>query len=281
MNKTFDWNRFCKVVNKDFHNIWQNYGMTMLIFTLLPLAAWLLVWALGGLGPGDNNIPASVRLVFIMSIVSFVCIMAPSRMYRTCNLPKEGIYFAMLPASKLEKYLSMILFCIVVCPLICLCGSLVLDMFLTLLPFGPYEDWFWESSFMSLFGPYPNEYMNPNAHMDDESVILANQVLYNGRFILMCIPSLIASGAMFLFTGTIFKKHKVLKTFLALWGIEFVLQIILIPFIPIFINWIDWDGPKDVEQFISWVYWGSFAINVVLAGVLLWWTGRRLKKMRY
>ena len=73
----------------------------------------------------------------------------PSRMYRTCNLQKEGIYYAMLPASKLEKYLSMLLFTIVVCPLLCFLGGMVLDYFLTLLPFGPYNKWLWQTDYLA------------------------------------------------------------------------------------------------------------------------------------
>ena len=45
MNNTFDWTRFCKVVRKDFNNIWRNAGTSLLIITLLPLGAWLFWWA--------------------------------------------------------------------------------------------------------------------------------------------------------------------------------------------------------------------------------------------
>ena len=137
MNNTFEWSRFCKVVRKDFSNIWQNAGTSLLIITLLPIAAWLLWWAFSGLSDEFPPIIPEIRWGMIVFSVGLAAIFAPSRMYRTCNLQKEGIYFAMLPASKLEKYLSMLLFTIVVCPLLCLLGGIVLDYFLTLLPIGP------------------------------------------------------------------------------------------------------------------------------------------------
>ena len=131
MNNTFEWSRFCKVVRKDFSNIWQNAGTSLLIITLLPILAWLLWWALSGIEEMPAIVP-EVRWCFIAGSVLLAAIVSPSRMYRTCNLQKEGIYFAMLPASKLEKYLSMLLFTIVICPLLCFVGSMVLDYFLTL-----------------------------------------------------------------------------------------------------------------------------------------------------
>ena len=41
MNNSFDWGRFGNLLRRDFRVIWPNFGLTMLIITLLPLAAWL------------------------------------------------------------------------------------------------------------------------------------------------------------------------------------------------------------------------------------------------
>ena len=42
MNNKFDWNRFCKVVKKDFCNLWPTFGTTMIVLASLPFAVWLL-----------------------------------------------------------------------------------------------------------------------------------------------------------------------------------------------------------------------------------------------
>ena len=36
MNNKFDWNRFCKVVKKDFCNLWPMFGTTMIVLASLP-----------------------------------------------------------------------------------------------------------------------------------------------------------------------------------------------------------------------------------------------------
>ena len=179
MNKTFDWSRFGKLVRKDFSNIWQNAGTSLLIITLLPLAVWLFWWALSGV--------------------------TPSRMYRTCNLQKEGIYYAMLPASKLEKYLSMLLFTVVICPLLCLCGSIVLDYFLTLLPFGSYNKWLWQTDYLAEGLDYYRLMVSGNVpNMDSEKVRVFTEVVTPGKVVLYGLVAYLNYVALFLFTNTIF-----------------------------------------------------------------------------
>ena len=143
MNNTFDWNRFCKVVHKDLRNLWPSFGTTMLILVALPFALWLLMWVLGG---SDIAMPADVRLMIIEYLAMFAALMAPSRLYRTWNLRGEGIYFAMLPASKLEKFVSALIYCLVVCPLAVYLGGLALDMVLTALPVGSWQSWIWQGT---------------------------------------------------------------------------------------------------------------------------------------
>ena len=111
MNNTFDWNRFCKVVKKDFRNLWPMFGTTMIVLASLPFAVWLMALVI------DRTaiITPNVRVAMIMIFSSLAALMLPSRLYRTMNLRNEGIYYAMLPASKLEKFVSMLLFTFICC----------------------------------------------------------------------------------------------------------------------------------------------------------------------
>ena len=130
MNNTFDWNRFCKVVNKDFRNLWPTFGTTAIVLATLPFAVWLLSLVISR----DFVIDPNYRVTMIMGVSSLAAVMLPSRLYRTMNLRNEGIYYAMLPASKLEKFLSMLLFTFIVAPVVVYLGSLVLDIILRLMP---------------------------------------------------------------------------------------------------------------------------------------------------
>lgn len=284
MNNTFDWTRFCKVVRKDFSNIWQNAGTSLLIITLLPILAWLLWWALSGIEEMPAIVP-EVRWCFIAGSVFLAAMVSPSRMYRTANLQKEGIYFAMLPASKLEKYLSMLLFTIVVCPLLCFLGGMVLDYFLTLLPFGPYNKWLWQTDYLAdaldgyrglVSGAFPNV---------NENTLMLVQVFTPWKVVLYALLCHLSNVALFLFTNTIFKKHKVLQTLLWTWLISFVLNIVLTPIMGAMMidgSWIEgfFETANPVRSF-NIAYWAATAWAVVLTTVFFWWASYRLKNMKY
>ena len=284
MNNTFEWSRFCKVVRKDFSNIWQNAGTSLLIITLLPILAWLLWWALSGIEEIPAIVP-EVRWCFIAGSVMLAAIVSPSRMYRTSNLQKEGIYFAMLPASKLEKYLSMLLFTIVVCPLLCFLGGMVLDYFLTLLPFGPYNKWLWQTDYLAdaldgyralASGTFPNA---------DENMMLFVQSFTPGKAVLYGLVAYLSNVALFLFTTTIFKKHKVLQTLLWTWLISFVLNLILTPIMGAMMisgNWVEeFLESADPIRSMNIAYWAATAWGMVLTVVFFWWAWYRLKHMKY
>ena len=284
MNNTFEWSRFCKVVRKDFSNIWQNAGTSLLIITLLPILAWLLWWALSGIEEMPAIVP-EVRWCFIAGSVLLAAMVSPSRMYRTSNLQKEGIYFAMLPASKLEKYLSMLLFTIVVCPLLCFLGGMVLDYFLTLLPFGPYNKWLWQTDYLAdaldgyrglVSGAFPNV---------NENTLMLVQVFTPWKVVLYALLCHLSNVALFLFTNTIFKKHKVLQTLLWTWLISFVLNIVLTPIMGAMMidgNWIEefFETANPVRSF-NIAYWAAVVWSVVLTTVFFWWASYRLKSMKY
>ncbi len=284
MNNTFDWTRFCKVVRKDFSNIWQNAGTSLLIITLLPILAWLLWWALSGIEDMPAIVP-EVRWCFIAGSVLLAAMVSPSRMYRTANLQKEGIYFAMLPASKLEKYLSMLLFTIVVCPLLCFLGGMVLDYFLTLLPFGPYNKWLWQTDYLAdaldgyrglVSGAFPNV---------NENTLMLVQVFTPWKVVLYALLCHLSYVALFLFTNTIFKKHKVLQTLLWTWLISFVLNIILTPVMGAMMlsgNWLqEFLETADPVRSLNIAYWAATAWSIVLTTVFFWWASYRLKHMKY
>lgn len=284
MNNTFDWTRFCKVVRKDFNNIWRNAGTSLLIITLLPILAWLLWWALSGIEEMPAIAP-EVRWCFIAGSVLLAAMVSPSRMYRTANLQKEGIYFAMLPASKLEKYLSMLIFTIVVCPLLCFLGGMVLDYFLTLLPFGPYNKWLWQTDYLAdaldgyralVAGMFPDV---------NQDTMLLVQVLTPWKVVLYALLCHLSYVSLFLFTNTIFKKHKVLQTLLWTWLISFVLNIILTPVMGAMMlsgNWLqEFLESADPVKSLNVAYWAATAWSIVLTTVFFWWANYRLKHMKY
>jgi len=280
MNNTFDWNRFCKVVAKDFRNMWPLFGQTMLILAALPFAVWLFMLVLNR----QSVLDADIRLILLQGLAMVAAIMAPSRLYRTWNLRNEGIYYAMLPASKLEKFVSALLFSLVICPLTVYLGGILIDVVLTALPFGPWRDWLWQSDFGF---PFTIQYSNMlDALSGDESLAFTTGSIF--VFVLTCWISYISSVMIFMFTSTLFKKHKVLQTILWLYVIEFALSIILMPVSIAFManednrEWLyEISSGMNTEVFMNWTMGISLVLDIILAVLFCWLAWRRLKKMAY
>lgn len=272
MNNKFDWNRFCQVVKKDFRNLWPTFGTTMIVLASLPFAIWLMTFVVNH----DAVISPTFRVGMIMIVSSFAAIMLPSRLYRTMNLRNEGIYYAMLPASKLEKFLSMLIFTFIVAPVTVYLGSMVLDIILKLLPAGPYHQWLWESP-----TGFP---LMTSIPFDDE--ILPG--FHSWMLTVATWTSLFFTPALFMWAATLFKKHKVLYTFLILYAIEFVLSIVLIIVFsyllrdPDFAEWLyDTMFKYGPETWFNWMLAGLNIFYVLGIALFIWLTWRRLKKMPY
>ena len=281
MNNTFDWVRFKKLVAMDFRGIWPRFGMAMLIITLIPAAIWIL-FSLINMSPNvDMEIPAIVRLFFLIGILTLAVIMAPSGMYKTCNLPKDGIYYAMLPASHLEKYLSQLLYCVIVCPLICLLAGIVVDTVLTLMPFGVYQEYLWEP-IAYLTGTYDVDM----AAIGEESAEAYTLIKFSLSAVIFAgILSYLSYGATFIFTNTVFKTHKVLKTILVLIGLGIVLSIIVNPILLHFmaanIDNMDQVTADGFVSFYKTTLTVSNIITAIISLVLFVWTYFRLERMKY
>lgn len=281
MKDNFNWNRFSEVFIMDARSLWSRYGLTMLILSVIPLAVWLFCAMLGQYAPDD--VSPLTRWFIIGVVTALACIMTPSQMYKSCNQPKEGIYYAMLPASCLEKYLSMLLFSVIICPLLVLCGSILTDCIARLMPIGHYNQW--------LFADNPFVY--PSWYVDDNySTFLQVKDIVSPLFIVIyTLLVYLMPIALFLFTNTLFRRHKVLKTILWCWLIQFVLQLISLPILLSRIA--NLSNSESIMEFYIFntklysvegfriLFWTTFAIIFINDAVLLWGTYRRLKKMKY
>ena len=259
----FNLNRFKKVVVRDFNSTYSLFGLSMLITMLLPLFIWML-----GLAFQDDVVETYNRENFIMIAVILTAAISSMKIYNSCNLTGKGNYFAMLPASLCEKFSSMILYCFIICPLVVFVGAYAVDTLLTLLPFGPYEDFLWQK---------PEWY---------EKL----QELRLGAFpsFFLSASDIIVISSMFMFANTIFKKNKFIKTILWIILICFVCVLIAAP---IFRN-LDWDlnwfrtlakwfKDKEPQQILRIYFWTRLLFAIVVTSVFSFFTYRRLKKMQY
>jgi len=267
MTDKFNFNRFGKVVVRDFHSAYQLYGLSLLIMMCLPAIIWLFAMAFG-----IDSADVFVRHNFIDFAVVLAAAISSMKIYNSCNLTGRGNYFAMLPATLGEKFWSMMLYCLVVSPLVVLVGAYAVDTLLAALPFGPFKDFLWErDSVFDFAGGFIG-------------------IASGFRGFVMRTVKVFAVASVYMFANTIFKKNKFIKTVLWLLLIAFALVMIAAPIVnsidwPEHKNWFirlgEWLGAKSKEQLYNIWYWGNLLVYLAVAALLSFFTYCRLKKMQY
>jgi hypothetical protein len=273
MSNTFDINRFGKLLRKDATDFFPNYGLTLVIFACIPIALWLLTTIFSG-----EVIPV-MRWGVIGILFYIACMVGPEKIYGKANLPKEGNEFAMTPASSLEKFLSMMFFCLIVTPVLFLAGSLLIDTILTILPFGSYAESLFSTNFANL-----HDMSNPNL-TNTELAHIVKMGIWTG---FLGFLSLVAK---YMFGNMLFKSHKTVKTIAVLLVIAFIFQTIastlfmLNPgFLPQVFAALDLNDQMTEEVGIRMTeigLWIILTLNAIVAAACYFGTYLKIKTQKY
>ena len=242
MNNKFDLKRFKQVVAEDWKLYFRRFGITLLVWACLPIVLWITSLVF------EFDLDPEARAGFIAAFIFATVMTVPANMYGKANLSRDGVSFAMLPATNSEKFLSMVLYCSILTPVFCGLGAWLVDSLMTLLPFG---------GFKAFIVPFKEGYLFHN-------------LLFAAMFFF-------TESALFMLGNMIFKKRKTGKTFAWILLILFVLTLIIqIDFI--------WNG---LDHFMSQiarpiiVYWLGIAFLLVLTTCLNLLTYRRIKNQKY
>lgn len=243
MNETFNIRRLGKLFVYEVTNYLPNFVKSLIIASGVLVAVWLLslVASMDILDNGRDGLIGSLYIVMI--------VLSPYIIYKDMNNRKKGYMYAMIPASTLEKLLSMLIVCGTVVPAVVYLSLTLTDVVLyafsqlgmgtfeKLVFYHPFE--FWKISF------------------DYEGA--ASTVLWIDD--IMTILSAVTTAMMF---NSIFRKNKIFKTVLFNIIVVFGFTIIAL----LVSNVI---SPEFIERFSSWVneYFNSFSVEQV-ENFLMW-----------
>lgn len=241
MNNTFDFKRFGQVLAKDWKNYFRNFGISLIVWSCIPVLFWIVTLIF------DVKMDADARIAIIASLVYSVLVFVPSKVYGKANLSRDGVSFAILPATNVEKFFSMLIYCSVLTPIIVGLGSWAVDTLLTLFPFGGFEGFV----------------MLPKSRL--------------GSLLAAIVCSVLLFSSIFVFGNMVFKNRKAGKTIA--WGLLIIFVITmalqLFDFWETFDNWLSkisnpYTIPKLYDAFIS-----------LLAIMFYIFTYRRIKNQKY
>lgn len=147
MSQTFDIKRFGKMLRHDVRRCSPTYGTVgpMMISLVLFVPLMTLVNSV----TETMDVDASYRLYMMTMITLFDAASLPLQLYANIDKRNSGIYYAMLPASKLEKYLSIAILSLVVVPVAVMAVNVALDTLLVAVHAPYYSQYLWQSGLVS------------------------------------------------------------------------------------------------------------------------------------
>ncbi|MBO5849419.1 MAG: hypothetical protein J6R17_09490 [Bacteroidales bacterium] len=277
MNNTFNIKRFGNVVRRDGMSYFQNFGWTLIVLWALPVILWFLTYI--SMETFDTGI-ISNRDTKISILMWLSLMIVPSRLYKNYNDSRKGVVLAMTPASSLEKFLSMILYCTVITPIIYMLGAIAIDTILALKPgTNPYDGF--------IFKDFKGLLLPDLVHVGDDEMNrqFAEHILDKNRILINIIQFLYVSS-IFMFTNMLFKKRKLSKTIGILTLIGIILTILIVRIASdINVEFLDDYTDEEISVFVNKVvdyfYSIMFCIYVTLSAVLLYFTYYKIKKQTY
>ncbi len=284
MNNTLNINRFGKILKHDGLNFFPNLILTLAILWAIPVIVYLAV-ALMPTNDTKDAVDAFSRVDLISTLANIAIIIAPARLYRYCNDSRKGIGYAMLPASTLEKFLSMLIYCVIVTPIVYVAGALAIDSILALFH-GPYEG-FAVSIYFDTFAKI-NAVFQRDGIMLDESFMLYYASISPIFMLILSAIGTLAISSIFMFGNMIFKKRKTGKML----GILIILFII---FMIVVINYVahneainlyfqqmnDDNKAEFIKNIIFRTMDITFYAEIIISALMLFGVYRKIKTQKY
>lgn len=227
MNEIFNLRRFGKYLSADIRMCWSNYGLSFIALSLLvPIASYFLSIGLNIINTSIWNGPnLGFRLiVFGLAILGMVISM-PVKCYGKITDKQYGSFWLSLPASALEKMLSMVILTCIVAPILGILIYLGTDTLICAL-----DRTCGESLIAAAIEVHNTGLISQLSNLFTQAQLSSPWIWFDEIF---CFTLPFLLGAIW------FKKGKVVKTFIAIWIFSWVMGAVTAPFL---INW-----AKEIE----------------------------------
>lgn len=237
-NNIFNFRRFGKYFTSDIRTCTANYGLSLLTMAVLtPIATYALIsgfiYLMGGSWQGPE-FPTRAFIFFMMAVCLVVTM--PVKCYGKLTEKQYGSFWLTLPASRLEKFISMIIITCIIAPIAGFGIYLGIDAIICAIDPTCGEglmatgiNYFRNASefIEEIGGELTLNFGNEQIPVEDRALSMDilrqinNPWLYIDDFFGMSLPFLL--GAIY------FRKGKTVKTFLALAVIGTVASSIMVP----------------------------------------------------
>ena len=261
MNETFNFKRFWTYFKYDLKQMWRNHAKAAILIGG-PGAILYILWVLFSLVFTQQWTASPFIARLVMLAIAFAILeIYQARTYGHLTEKKAGSNWLMIPASRTEKFVSMLLVTLVVIPILFFAVYLVIDGFLSLV-----DPTFGQSIVGAVF------------HGADDISYIFDQIRQEspitftpGSMISLSLLGVAVSFMYFLLCGLCFKKNKIVGAIAILFLLSTVMSLLSALFIPQLAN-----GLKDAAseaQFTKMMvnYMNGSVILYILTAIGLGW----------
>ncbi|MBO7529353.1 MAG: hypothetical protein J6T37_05720 [Bacteroidales bacterium] len=282
MNNTLDINRFGKILKHDGLNFFPNMILALAILWAIPIIIYLFTSLISS-DETSKVFDAFSRISTIDFIKKIAIIIAPVRLYKYCNDSRQGITYAMLPASTLEKFLSMVIYCVIVTPIIYIAGALVIDSLLALFH-GPYNG-FAVAYYFDSFAQFDHSIEKSQLVFNEEDALLLFNSISSTYMLIIGLLGTLMLSSIFMFGNMIFKKHKTAKMIGILILLAIILMIVFVNYVANNENIFNHAYKDNSEEFIRRLIYIAmnimFYTELIVSALLLFGVYRKIKTQKY
>ena len=266
-NDIFNFQRFGKYFSTDIRTCWANFGLSLTTITLLvPVVSYFLCTTFNLILHSSWDGP-DMGMRFFVFCVALDCMVVtmPVKCYGKITEKQYGSFWLTLPASRLEKFISMFLMSCIIVPvagtavylcidaIICAfdhtCGnSLIAGAMELIRNLGDMQE-------LTL------NFVDENIDIEDAAIV--QQILGQINSPLLYADELVGMTLPFLLGAVFFKNGKTVKTILALFAFSTAISIVATPVME---SWASnvFDSLNDDPAVITRLFDNGFFKNLVL-----------------
>lgn len=273
MNQSFSFQRFWTYFKYDVTQMWRNHSRAALLIGGAS-AIFYILWVMFSLVFTQEWHSPMVEARVIMFVAAFTVLeLYQVKTYGFLTEKKAGSSWLMIPASRVEKFVSMLLVTLVVIPVLFLVVYLTIDGFLSLV-----DPTYGKALFTGFLGAY-SDILEGIAELNGKIDIQISPLGMG----LTCFAGFVCNYLYFLLCGICFKRNKLVSAFVILFVVSTVLSLLMGVVAPrIFEYFADIEMSEELLR--SWTNGMlnfSLILSVLLAAGFGWGIWRRIKTIQH
>ena len=273
MKETFQFNRFWTYFKYDLKQMWRNHSKAAILIGGAS-AMFYVIWLMFSLVFTQHWTTPPIEARFAVFILAFAILeLYMVRAYGYLTEKKAGSAWLMVPASRTEKFVSMLLVTLIVIPLLFFVVYFLIDGFLSLV-----DPTYGKALLTGAAGAYDTIVKGLAAIGASSPISFTTSSL-----LFPSIVSLFCNFLYFLLCGICFKKNKLVGAIAILFGISLVFSLLTGLFAPSIVESLKGVDPTD-DQIAHWAVNfmnGMTALTCLITIGLGWGVWRRIKTLQH